>query len=110
MEKLEIISIWFESDNWANPYDENDSNMDVIFTLSNGTKWVATFFTYQNILSLSQKNKVTGECLNGLYFCVKDMILIDRLNKDNIQRTLDEILNEDNISNYCTQIEDSVNE
>ena len=91
MEKLEIKSIWFESDNWANPYDENDSNMDVIFTLSNKTKWVTTFFTYQNILSLSQKNKATGECLYGLYFLAKDMILIDRLNKDIIQKTLEEI-------------------
>ena len=57
MDKLEITSIWFESDNWQNPYDENDSNMDVIFTLNNGTKWVSTFFTYQNILSLARKTR-----------------------------------------------------
>ena len=106
MEKLEITSIWFESDNWANPCDENDGNMDVIFTLSNKTKWAATFFTYQNILSLSRKNKATGECLNGHFFCAKDMILIDRLNKENIRSVLDEMLKEDNISAYCSQIED----
>ena len=100
-----ITSIWFEADVWAEPYDENDSNMDVIFTLGNGTKWVATFFTYQNILSLSRKNKVTGECLNGLYFCATDMILIERLNKEDIQRVLNEMIKEDEISLYCTQLD-----
>ena len=105
MEKYKITSIWFESDNWAEPYDENDDNMDVIFTLSDRTKWVASFFTYQNILSLNRKNKTTGECLNGLYFCATDMILIEKLTKDNIQKVLNEMIKEDEISTYCTQLE-----
>lgn len=78
MVEIKIKSIWFESDNWVEPFDENDCNMDVIFELNNQTKWVATFFTYQNILTLSQKNKITGELLDGLFFCATDMILIKK--------------------------------
>lgn len=103
---IKLTSLWFESDSWAGSYDENDDNMDVIFTLDNGTKWVASFFTYQNILSLSRKNRTTGECLNGLYFCAADMILIERLNKDDIQKVLEDMIKENVIEVYCTEITD----
>src|SRR5437773_12452056 len=42
----------------------------------NPTTWVATFFSYQNILSLANKNRVAGECLGGKYFVATDMILV----------------------------------
>ena len=108
MEKTQITSIWYESDEWAEPYDENDSNMDVIFALSDGTKWIVTFFTYQNILSLSRKNKTTGECLKGLYFCATDMVLIETLTKDNVVNVLNEMIRENEISTYCTPLENDV--
>ena len=110
MGKFEITSIWYEADEWAELFSENDDNMDVIFTLSDGTKWIASFFTYRNILSLARKNKETGECLNGLYFCAADMILIEKLTKDNIQRVLDEILKKEKVHIYCTQIEGRIND
>ena len=110
MEKRKIASISFESDEWSEPFDENDSNMDVVFALSDGTKWYAAFFTYQNILSLSKKNKTTGEYLNGLYFCATDMVLIEKLTKENIQKVLHEMIKEDAVHVYCTQIENGVDE
>ena len=107
---MKITSIWFESDTWTEPYDELDSNMDTILTLDDGTIWTATFFTYQNILSLTRKNKKSGECLHGLYFCSAGMILIERLNKSNIQSVISDLLKDNTIPLYCTRVEDHGNE
>ncbi len=109
MSYLTIESIWFEFDEWSEPYDENDCNTDVIFTLDDSTKWVATFYTYQNILSLSQKNKITDENLNGLYFCATDMIIIDKVTRENIQKVLNEIIANDEIDIYCTRLQNDTN-
>lgn len=81
--------------------------MDVIFTLSDHTRWVASFFTYQNIITLRDKNRTTGECLSGLYFWATDMILIDKMTKDNIEKVLNEIISIDAINIYCTSIDNS---
>jgi len=55
-----IKSIWIEAEEWENGWNEENSNTDVSFELSDGTEWGATFFTYKNILSLAEKNKKTG--------------------------------------------------
>lgn len=59
--------------------DPDDDNTDVIVTLEDGTRYVGTFFTYNNIESLRKKNMSTEECLSGKYFWASDMIIVDRL-------------------------------
>lgn len=62
-------SIWIEAEQWAEENrNEEDNNTDVIVKFDDGSEWIATFFTYQNIISISGKNEKTGECLNGKYF------------------------------------------
>ena len=52
-----IKNIWFEFEEWTGNYDENDENADVHFELDDGRKWCSEFFTYQNLISLSNKIK-----------------------------------------------------
>jgi len=103
MSECKIDSVWLEFELWAT-HDEDDDNSDVIFKLSDGTEWFATFFTYQNILSLHRKNKTTGECLNGLYFCATDMILIEKLNHETVWKVLNQMLMDNEIQTYCSMI------
>lgn len=91
MKKI-IENIWFEFEEWAGGYDENDGNAIVHFELNDGTKWCAEFFTYQNLVSLSNKNKETGECLSGAYFYVDKPIFILKMNKELILSVLNEII------------------
>lgn len=51
-QELSIKSIWFEFLEAQNPIDCFDSNSDVVFELSDGSRWGATLFTYQNIDTL----------------------------------------------------------
>lgn len=89
---MEIKSIWYEFELWQEGYDEEDENADVVFELSDGTKWCASFYTYQNLLSLSKKNQMTGEELSGQYFLADKPIFISKMKKELIVSVLNDIL------------------
>lgn len=75
----------------ANPHPL-DENIDVEVVFEDGTKYVATFFTLENIQALFQKNRKTGECCSGLYFWASDLILVQRLTLENVQRTVADLM------------------
>lgn len=60
--------------------------------LEDGSRWFATFFSYANIGSLTQKNEQTGECLNGKYFRAMDMILVDKVTRTSIEEVISYLL------------------
>ena len=95
--KKSIKSIWIESDDHGPIVGGQkyfDDNSDVIVTFTDETKFIATFFTYDNIQTLRNKNRTTGECLNGKYFWSSDMIIIDKIDKDGIIQVIDHLLEE----------------
>ena len=104
MENAYIEKIWCEFLETQDTVDRFDCNSDVIFELSDGTKWKATFFTYKNIETLRKKNQSSGECLNGAFFCAADMILISEMSQDIIRAVLEELLSEDTIALYCHRL------
>lgn len=85
--------VWIEAEHWAaGEWDPDDTNADVIVTLSDGSRWVATFFTYANIESLRQKNATTGECLGGSYWWATDMLLVHRLTRETVELIVHHLL------------------
>jgi len=73
-------------------WDIHDDNIDVEVELPGGRRFVATFFTLQNIHSLFNKNLETGECSGGLYLWAADMILVKDLNLGTISATISSLL------------------
>jgi len=108
MKNLEKV-IWIEAEQWSDDqWNKEDVNSDVIVTFSNRTKWIATFFTYKNIQTLREKNRLSGECLNGNYYWSSDMILIDILNKERIHEVINYLLEKNEfklIFNKCSDVE-----
>ena len=104
-------SIWIEADLWAvEDWTPDDVNSDVMVTFEDGSRWVATFFTYQNILSLARKNSQTGECLGGKYFAATDMILVDEFSRERVKQVIDDLLEEEEFEkffDFCEESEDS---
>ena len=78
--------------NGITPLDPNDDNVDVEVTFPNGESFFAVFFTLQNINTLMQQFKKTGECASGLYFCAADMVIVQLLNEETICETIDALL------------------
>jgi hypothetical protein len=92
-----IKTIWIESEDKGPIIGGQlytDDNSDVIVTFSDDKKYVATFFTYDNVKTLTEKNKRTGELLGGKYFWASDMILVDRIDRDTIEKVVYDLIKE----------------
>lgn len=93
--KKEIKTIWIESEEKVpiiGGTAETNDNSDVIVTFSDGSQHIATFFTYQNIEHLRQKNKSTGECLNGKFFWASNLIIVERIIREDIERVINHLI------------------
>lgn len=87
-----IKKIWIEAEEWADgTWDYDDDNTDVVVE-KDGKKYVASFFTYKNVESLTRKNRKTGENLSGKYFWGSDMILIDSCSRADIEKVIDDLI------------------
>jgi hypothetical protein len=77
------------SDALPHPLDEN---IDVEVVFDDSIRFVATFFTLENVRGLFRRNQVTGECRGGLYFWASDMILVERLTLEAVKETVEDLL------------------
>jgi hypothetical protein len=103
-----IKSVWIGTEEKGPIEDgtlEDNDNSDVMVTFENGEKYIATFFTYENIEWLRQKNKETGECLGGKYFYATDSILIDKLNRIEIMYVINHLINQNEFFDVFDKIE-----
>lgn len=73
---------------------DND-NVDVDLVFDSGERYTATFFTLQNIQSLLDNYKITGECNSGQYFWASDMIIVEKLTPETIRQTVQDLLSTD---------------
>ncbi len=69
-------------------------------------RWVASFFSYQNILSLAEKNRKSGECLSGKYFVATDMVLVDVVSRERIEAVVAEMVKQNEVERYFALCED----
>ena len=58
--------------------DPLNDNVDVEVIFDDGSRYIATFFTLQNIQNIMDSYETTGECMNGFYFWSSDMLLVRR--------------------------------
>ncbi|NNV03907.1 hypothetical protein [Brevibacillus sp. MCWH] len=98
--------IWIHSE----PRDLHDDNLDVIVTLPDRTRWWGTFFTFDNIESLRQKNKKTGECLSGTYFYAVNMIICEDASRETIEKVVDDLLEKGILDKFMDRISDVTSE
>ncbi len=88
-------TLWIEAEEWApGEWTPVDDNTDVIVTFADASRWVATFLSYANIQTLTEKNRRTGECLAGAYFWASDMILIDEVSRPRIEEVVQHLIQE----------------
>ena len=81
--------IWIEAEVWPlGEWTPIDCNSDVLVSLKKGGEWLATFITYKNIATLTEKNKYSGECLHGKYLWAKDMVLVDEITRERIEEVV----------------------
>jgi len=97
--------IWIEAEEWpSGSWTPDDVNSDVIVTRADGSRWVASFFSYKNIQTLTQKNTRTGECLSGANFWSSDMFLMDKVSRQHIEEVIDHLIRENEFEMVFTQL------
>ena len=74
------------------PLNAINDNVDVEVRVDDGSRWCATFFTVESLNALFAKNRVTGECANGLYLWAAEMIVVERLDEAVIRATIDDLV------------------
>ena len=87
-------------------WDTHDDNIDVVIELPTGDKYAATFFTIRNIQSIINKYRATGECESGLYLWASNMVVVNDLERDTIQRTIESLLKDGEFAYACKRLED----
>lgn len=99
--------IWIEAEEWTEgEWSIEDDNTDVIVTFSDRSKWIASFFTYKNIQTLIEKNKQTGENLNGAYFWSSDIVLIDFVSRERIVEIINYLIENDEFCSVFSKYPD----
>ncbi|OKP86007.1 hypothetical protein A3844_14730 [Paenibacillus helianthi] len=99
--------VWIEAEIWpVGSWDCKDDNSDVIVVFPDRSKWIASFFTYQNIETLRQKNIQTGECMSGTYYWSSDMVLIDIISRERIEQLIDHLIKHGNLQSVFNRYPD----
>ena len=86
---IPYVIAWVEDDFGIDPADDN---VDVFVDFANGTRYTATFFTLENVRTLMERYRETGECAHGLYSWASHMIIVERLTKAHVERTVADLL------------------
>jgi hypothetical protein len=103
---VQTYELWIEAEVRVSEHrNPTNDNSDVIVSFADGTRWVATFYTYANIAALTAKNRHTGECLNGAYFWGSDMILIYELSRPQIEQVVAHLIDEGHFESAFARIE-----
>jgi hypothetical protein len=80
--------------NWTSsePFNPRDETVEVRLTTRDGQEYSANFTAKGFIDSMFEKNKRTGECAKGTYFCMPNMILVEEISEKNVRKTIDDLI------------------
>jgi len=60
----------------------------------------------KNIQTLAEKNRQTGECLNGKYFWGSGMLLVDECSRSRVEEVIEHLIKEGDFERIFDKCED----
>ena len=93
--------------NWTSsePFDPKNETVEVRLNTRDGEEYHANFTAKNFIDYMFKKNKRTGECAEGTYFCIPGMIIVEEINNQNIRGTIDDLITNLEIDNYFKKVD-----
>lgn len=92
---MEIKHIYL---NYSSPPSNNDistaGNVDAIVTLDDDSRYVASIFTFENIELIREESAFKKEYLFGKYFWVKNMLLADSIEYEDVKTLVEHLIKE----------------
>lgn len=101
--KYENYEFWI---NWTDskPYNPKKQEIEVRLKTKDNEEYSANFTTSPFINYMFKKNKKTGECASGTYFCMPGMIIVKEINNKMIKKTIDDLIENLEVEEYFKKI------
>ena len=93
--------------NWTSskPFNPRKETVEVRLTTRDGQEYYADFTAIGFINYMFEKNKRTGECANGAYFCMPNMILVEEVSEQNVTDTIDDLIENSDVETYFKKVD-----
>jgi hypothetical protein len=96
-------TVWIEAEEWGDPWDPRDEASDVVVTLPDESRWIATFVAYGHVPTLVQRNRESGECLSGTYLWATDLVLVEEIARPTIEAVVADLLRDGGFESAFTR-------
>ncbi len=91
---LKVKKIYIPNQDYEEVTTVDPGSADVIVLAESGSKYVASFFSYDDIEEKRRQNKRNGEYLDGLYFWDKNMVIVEECSPKTIQKVVQHLIDE----------------
>ena len=92
--ELKIRRIFIPNQDHGDATTGDPGSTDVIVLSENGSKYVASFFTYDNVEEQRRQNNHNGEYMDGLYFWDKNMVIVEECSLPTIRKVVQYMIDE----------------
>jgi len=89
----ESFDLWIEAEEWPEgEWEPADAVTDVVVTLGDGTRWVATCCAFAHLETLRRNCVESGENLGGKYLWASDLVLVDDTSRASLVAVVGDLL------------------
>jgi hypothetical protein len=101
------FELWIEAESWPDgEWAPADSVTDVVVTLGDGTRWVATFCAFGHLDTLRATCRSTGENLGGRYLWASDLVLVEDTSRETIADVVADIVAAGDVPSAFSELTD----
>jgi hypothetical protein len=87
------FELWIEAEEWPEgEWEPGDSVTDVVVSLGDGSRWIATFCAFSHVDSLRRTCAASGENLHGRYLWASDLVLVEDTSRATIADVVADIV------------------
>ncbi len=90
--------------NEASGFDPEMDVFDVRIVDESGREYSADFVPVGFLTYVFDKNRKTGECAEGSYFCMPHMIVVERVDQNIVERTVNDLNAKGDLFDYFMEI------
>ena len=99
--------LWSEAEEWpAGEWDPADSVSDVIVTLADGARLVASFCAFAHLATLRRNCAESGECLGGRYLWGSDLVLVEDNARPTVEAVVRDLIAAGNLESAFSAVEE----
>lgn len=90
---VQPFELWIEAEEWPpEEWDVSDAVTDVVVTLGDGTRLVASFCSFDHLATLRRNCAESGECLGGRYLWGSDLVLVEDTSRATIEAVVRDLM------------------